>query len=354
MVDDAVLEALAQPVPAHYGAEWVEVYQDVVAGLKQVFQTQNDLFLMFSPGSAALEACIGSLLAPGQRMIVGDNGFFGQRMAAIARSHGVEVVTVEAPVGRPLDPEQFAARLAEIPDVAAVGLVHHETSTGVLNPLQAVAQVAREHGVPVVVDAVSSMGGVPLPVDEWGIDLCVTVANKCLAGVTGVAPVSISERAWALIDQNPTEPGWYLNLKTWRRYAQEWTAWHPYPVTMPGNVILALQVAVHQILDRGLAQQFERHVNAARRVREGLRSLGFKMLVDDEWASPVTTAVWLPTEMSYSDLAGYLRNRHGIMISGGIADLAGQIFRVGHMGRAVEPEVVERFLRAVEAFMRDV
>lgn len=352
-VDDAVLTALAQPVPAHYGGEWVEVYQDVVAGLKQVFQTDNDLFPIFASGTAALDACIGSLLAPGQQMIVGDNGFFGARMASIARAHGIEVVRVGAAAGHPINPNEVAARLAAMPDAAAVGVVHHETSTGVLNPLEEIAQVTHDHGVPIVVDAVSSLGGVPLPVDEWDIDLCVTVANKCLASITGVAPTSVSEQAWSMIDQNPREPGWYLNLKTWRRYAQDWATWHPYPVTMPGNVILALQTAVHQILDEGLSRRFERYATVSRRVRDGLRSLGFEMFVDDEWASPVTTAVWLQNGMSYSHLAGYLREKHRMMISGGIAELGGQIFRVGHMGRAADSRVVDRFLAAVEAFVRE-
>lgn len=354
MVDEAVLEALAQPVLAHYGEEWVEIYQDVVLGLKQIFQTENELFPLFASGSAALDACIGSLLAPGQRMVIGNNGFFGARMTSIAQAHGVEVVTVEAPAGHPIAPEAVAACLASTPGIAAVGLVHHETSTGLINPLEEIAQIAHDYNVPIVVDAVSSMGGVPLPVNEWGIDLCVTVANKCLASITGVAPTSVSERAWRMIEQNPREPGWYLNLKTWRRYAHDWGTWHPYPVTMPCNVILALQAAVHQTLDEGLPQRFERHANAARRVREGLRALGFEMFVDDEWASPVTTAVRLPDGVAYSDLAGYLRDEHNMMISGGIAGLAGQIFRIGHMGRATEPELIDQFLAAVEAFMHEV
>ncbi|MBS1251909.1 MAG: Soluble hydrogenase 42 kDa subunit [Anaerolineales bacterium] len=353
-VDDAVLEALAQPVPAHYGTGWLTVYNDVVAGLEQVFQTQDDLFTLPSSGSGALDACIGSLLAPGQRMLVGDNGFFGARLAEIARAYRVEAITVKAPPGHPLDPDAVAARLANTPDVTAVGLVHHETSTGVSNPVGEIAQVAHDHDTPIVVDAVSSMGGMSVPVDDWGIDLCVTVANKCLGSITGVAPTSVSERAWTMIDQNPHEPGWYANLKIWRRYAQEWAKWHPYPVTMPGNVLLALQASVHHILEEGLAARFGRHADVARRTREGLRALGFEMFVDDEWASPVTTAVCVPDGVSFSALSHYLRDEHGLMISGGIQELAGKIFRVGHMGRAAHLDVVERFLAAVEAFVDDV
>ncbi len=351
-VDQAVLDALAQPVPAHYGGEWVEVYTDVVAGLKQIFQTEGDLFPIYASGSGALDACIGSLLAPGQRMVVGTNGFFGARLAQIARSHGVEVVTVEALLGRPIDPDDIAEVLATTADIAAVGLVHHETSAGVMNPLAEVAQLAHDHGMPIIADAVSSLGGIPLPVDEWGIDLCVTVANKCLGGITGVAPTSVSERAWRIIDENPRTPGWYLNLETWRRYAHDWAKWHPYPVTMPGNVLLALQASVHQILEEGLLQRFARHQDAARRTREGLRALGFEMFVADEWASPVTTAVRVPDGMSFNEFSHYLRDQHGMMVSGGIGDMAGKIFRVGHMGRAAHLEVVEQFLAAVEAYQR--
>lgn len=362
-VDEEVLEAMAQPTLQHYGDEWLEIYHEVLGLLKQVFQTQNDLFMVPGAGSAALDMAFGSLLASGETVVVGDNGFFGERLGTIASAYGLRIVPFTAPQGRPLDPSDLRRVLAQTPAARAVAVVHHETATTVLNPLRELADVAHQAGLPIIVDAVASLGGTPLPVDEWGIDVCVTVANKCLECPPGLGFISVSPRAWEWVDRPPPPPplgggrggqshGWYLNLRTWRQYAVEWGDWHPSPVTMPTNNVLGLRVGLWRILGEGLEAHFARYRRAAQAVRRGLAELGFEMWVEESFASPIATAVRARPEFEVHELMEYLAQAHNILISGGIGSLRGKIFRVGHMGKAATRPYLMEFLFAVETFLR--
>jgi alanine-glyoxylate transaminase/serine-glyoxylate transaminase/serine-pyruvate transaminase len=272
-------------------------------------------------------------------------------MATIAEANGLEVDRVTVAWGRPLDLGSITARLrARRPDALAV--VHHETSTGVLNPLPEIADLARRWGLPLVVDAVSSLGGVELPVDEWGIDLCVSVANKCLAAPPGLALLSVSARAWERIRANPARRGWYLDLHTWQQYAREWAGWHPYPTTLPTSNIMALRISLQRILKEGLPAYQARHRGAARRVREGLQALGFPLFIEEAWASPIITAVSAYPGSTPEDFAAFLKDRHAILIGGGMGPLTGKICRVGHMGRAHSEDYVAAFLAGAADFVR--
>ena len=350
-VEDDILAALAQPTLPHYGQVWLPLYQETLGRLKQVFGTRNDLFMIPGAGTAALEGAMSSLMRSGDKVLVPHNGFFGRRMGKVAHDWGLEVIPVEAPSGQPLDPQAIRRCLAAEPDVQAVVVVHLETSTGVLNPLREIAAVTNEFGVPIIVDAVSSLGGVPLLVDEWGIDVCVTVINKCLACPPGVAPISVSQRAWEQIERKGERGhGWYLNLETWRWYAANWP-WHPTPVTLPTNNIIALLTSLRQIAEGGLEAHYARYTQAGHRVREGLRHLGFEMFAADDCASPLITAARPLPGMDVSDLQKYLQREHQILISGGLDDLFGQIFRVGNIGKAASTDYVEAFLAGVEAYL---
>ena len=352
-VDEDVLVAMAQPTPRHYGPEWVKVHHEVEGLLKQVFQTRKDLFIVPGPGSAVLDMALGSLLSPGETVVVSDNGFFGQRLGTIARACGLEVVPFTAPLGQPLDPSDLRRILVQRPEARAVAVVHHETSTTVLNPLPELAEVIHQAGLPIIVDGVSSLGGVPLPVDEWDIDICVTVANKCLECPPGLAFVSVGPRAWEWVDRHESQAhGWYLNLRTWRHYATEWADWHPFPTTMPTNVIMGLRASLRRILEGGLGAHFARYRRAARVVRQGLGRVGFEMFVEGPFASPIATAVKARPEFEVDELLAYLAQIHSILVSGGIGSLRGQIFRVGHMGKANSQPYLMEFLFAVEAFLR--
>ncbi len=238
-VDEEVLLAMAHPVLRHYGPEWMEVFNETLGLLKQIFKTRNDLFIVPGPASALLDMAIGSLVESGEKMIIGWNGFFGDRLNDIATGYGIGIIPFLAPLGKPLEPETLRKLLHEHSEVKVVALVHHETGTTVLNPLRELARVAHEAGKVIIVDTVASLGGVEVAVDDWEIDVCVTAANKCLEALPGIGFISISKSAWELVDSHTEmRHGWYLNLKTWRKYAQEWGVWHPTPVTLPARSLI--------------------------------------------------------------------------------------------------------------------
>jgi alanine-glyoxylate transaminase/serine-glyoxylate transaminase/serine-pyruvate transaminase len=351
--EDDVLEAMAQQILPHYGPTWLEIYDQALQDLKQLFGTQNDMILMAGPGSAGLDAALGSLMRTGEKILVPSNGFFGQRMATMAQGYGLDVRLVQASMGQPVDPGAVRECLATERDVQAMAVVHLETSTGVLNPLQEIAAAAREFDVPIIVDAVSSLGGVPLPVDAWGIDVCVSVTNKCLACPPGIAPLSISQQAWEQVDRKGGRAhGWYLNLRVWKDYSINWGDWHPTPTTMPTNTIMAMMVSLRRILDMGLEANYNRYVQAARTVRGRLEQLGFQMLTEEAYTSPLITAMHGLPGMDIADFRRYLMEEWGIMISGGLDELRGKIFRIGHIGKAVSAEYTSLLLDGVEAYLR--
>jgi alanine-glyoxylate transaminase/serine-glyoxylate transaminase/serine-pyruvate transaminase len=223
----------------------------------------------------------------------------------------------------------------------------------VMNPLQELASIANRAGRVVVVDAVSSLGGVDVRVDEWGIDVCVTTPNKCLEAVPGIGFISVSPRAWKLVDSQPErDHGWYLNLKTWRHYATEWASWHPTPVTLPTNVILAARTSLIKILEKGLEAHFEKYRWASQAVRMGLRNLGYEMFVDDAYASPIVTGVCSRPEFELTEMINWLVEERQIAIGGGLGELASQMFRVGHLGKAATRDYLVDFLFAMEEFLR--
>jgi alanine-glyoxylate transaminase/serine-glyoxylate transaminase/serine-pyruvate transaminase len=352
-VDDDVLDAMRQQVRRSHGAEWLQIYAETLSLLKQIFQTQNDIFIVPGPGSAGLDMTLGSLLATGEKVVVGHNGFFGERLAFIAESNGLNVVHVTAPAGRPLDPNDLRRALAEHPDASLVALIHHETTTTVMNPLRELAEVTRQAGRVILVDAISSLGGVELPVDAWGIDVCATASNKCLETPPGLALVSVGPRAWERVNRHErANHGWYLDLRTWRWYAENWGSWHPAPVTMPTNNIMALRVSLQKIDKIGLAEHIAKHARACRAVRAGLRNLGFEMFVPDEFAAPTATAIKPRPEFTVAELLQWLASERELFVGGGIGELSGKIFRVGHLGKATTREYLIEFLFAVEEFLR--
>ncbi len=354
-VEEAVLVEMGGPVQAHYGPEWTGIYNETRGLLKQVFRTESDVHILVGSGSGGLDAAIGSLTAPGERAIVGLNGFFGDRLAQICEGYGLEVVPVRAPLGKPLQAAHFAEALSRNPDVAVLAAVHLETSTAVLNPIVEIASLGHERGVPVVVDAVSSLGGVPLAMDEWKIDICVTASQKCLGAPPGLAPVAISQRAWEVMDSKPGRShGWYLNLQTWRKFAQDWGEWHPFPVTMATNNVLALRASLKSLLADGLERRIERYTDLARRLRKGVRALGLEPLTPDDQLAPVLTAVYGPEAVHTGKIVRYLHAEHGLKISGGLGEgLAGRIFRVGHMGPMVGEADIDQVLAALGAFLQE-
>jgi alanine-glyoxylate transaminase/serine-glyoxylate transaminase/serine-pyruvate transaminase len=350
-VSQEVLDAIGEPVRQHYGPEWLPFYQQFIGRLQRIFATTGSVYPIPASGSGGLEAMLGTLIGADGAVGVITNGFFGNRLLSIARAYTPYVEVLQVPYERPADPAEVRAWLQKR-RVSVLAVVHSDTSTGVLNPIEEIVAVARAEGVAAAVDAVSSLAGVPVETDVWGVAAISSASQKCLESPPGVAPVAVTELGWQVIDrQSAPGRGWYLNLRMWRQFEREWTN-HPYPVTLPSNNIVALDRALERILAEGLEARFERHRRAATLLREGLEHLGFKVFADARWASPTVTVAYPPEGIDPNALIETLRVEHRIAIAGGLDHLAGKVIRIGHLGNQATPERVQHLLGAVEASLR--
>ena len=352
-VSPEVLEVMGQPVRMHYGPEWLPFYRRFITRLQRIFATTGAVYPIPASGSGGLEAMLGTLIgAEGHAGII-VNGFFGNRILHIARAYTPHVEVLQVPYERPADPDDVRAWLREH-RIDVLGVVHSDTSTGVLNPVQEIAAAAQAEGVAVAVDAVSSLAGTAVETDAWGLAAVASASQKCLESPPGVAPVAVTSLGWKIIDSQPSPgQGWYLNLRWWRHYEQEW-ANHPYPVTLPSNNILALDRALERIFAEGLEARFARHRRAAALLRDGLEQLGFTLFADRRWASPTVTVAYPPEGIAATALIDTLRVQHRIAVAGGLEHLAGRVIRIGHLGNQATPEQIRRLLGALEASVRQV
>lgn len=350
-VSPEVLAAMSKPIVPHYGPEFVSMYFETIALLKQVFETRQDAFIMVSSGTTAIESCVGSALYRGEKIIVGENGYFGKRLIKICRGKGLEVIPVYAEEGQPLTVADFQEAVQNHPDAKAVMIVHLETSTTIINPLAEIAAVAKNHGMLMIVDAVSSLGGIPVKVDEWGLDLVASSSQKCLGAPPGLAVVSVSDFAWRMIDRQPEkEQGWITDLRTWREFVTDWGDWHPTPVTMAVNNFAALHVALTQLIDEGIETRLARYRYLAERLRDGLTTIGFLPFTPPEHLNPVLTAAYGPEGIKTGEIVAFLADEYRIKVSGGLATLKDKIFRIGHMSPMVNKHDIDAVLDALERF----
>ena len=352
-VTPEVLAEMARPIRQHYGPDYLPGYKQFTARLRQVFGTATgSVYPIPASGSGGVESVLGSLIGADGRVGIIVNGFFGDRLARIARAYSPNVEILSIPWEQPADPALVRPWL-RAHHLRVLGVVHSDTSTGVINPVAELAAAARAEGAAIAVDAVSSLGGMPVETDAWGLAAVATASQKCLETPPGVAPVAVTRLGWETIDSQPaTRRGWYLNLRTWRQYEREWPH-HPYPVTIPINNIAALDRALVRILEEGLEPRFERHRKAAAALREGLERLGFTPFADRRWASPTVTVAYPPKNVDADALIAALRSRHGIAISGGLLRLAGKVVRVGHLGTQAQVEKMTRLIGALEACLRE-
>ncbi len=351
-VNPEVLAAMAEPVRQHYGSDWLPFYEAFVGRLRRIFDTTGSICPIPASGSGGIEVVLGSLIGGDGRVGVIVNGFFGDRLLNIARSYTAQVEVLQVPWERSADPDEVRAWL-RTHRLRLLAVVHSDTSTGVINPVPELAAAARAEGAAIVVDAVSSLGGMPVRTDAWGLAAVSSASQKCLETPPGLAPVAVTQAGWDVIDRQASpSPGWYLNLRTWRQYEREWPH-HPYPVTIAVNNIVALDRALVRILDEGLEVRFERHRRAAAVLREGLERLGFTPLADRRWASPTVTVAYPPKGVDANALIRTLKERHRIAIGGGLLRLAGKVVRIGHLGTQAQPETMQRLLGALEACLRE-
>jgi len=340
-----VLTTMAEPMVAHYGDEWTAFYKETLELLRKVLQTEGHVFLFSGSGSAGLDMALGSTLFPDGKVLIPQNGSFGERLEEIARTYTVNVHTIKFPLNQSID-LGIVERTLQEKDFDAVACVHCETSTGVLDSIRELAALCHSHKVLFIVDAISSLAVEPLEMDTWGIDLCVSASQKGLEAPPGLGVVAVGELAWKRINQVKI-PGWYLNLKVWKEYAEKWGDWHPHPVTQAVNNIKALRIGIERILSEGLEARFERHRKITQQLRQGLREVGFELYAADEIASHgVTSVIGLAGKVE--ELLTYLREQHGILLAGSLGPLKGKVFRIGHMGPGASGEAVNSVLSALE------
>lgn len=329
-VAPSILRALSLPTLGHLDPAFLAVMDELRSMLRAVFRTENELTLpMSGTGSAGMETVLVNLLRPGDRVLVGVNGVFGERMCDVAGRLGADVVRVEGEWGRALDPQAFRAAAAGKP-CAALCAVHAETSTGVLQQVPPLREVADELGALLVLDCVTSLGGVAVELDRWGVDAAYSGTQKCLSCPPGLAPVSLSPRASEVLATRGSKvPSWYLDLSMIASY---WGSARTYHHTAPIQMIYGLYEALRLVLAEGLEARERRHRLHARALVAGLAAIGLEPAVPEDERLPPLTCVRIPEGIDDLGVRRFLLERFGIEIGGGLGRLKGRVWRIGLMG----------------------
>ena len=345
-----VLQAMSTPLIGHLDPEFLDIMDDIKRMTQACFQTQNELtFVVSAPGSAGMETCLVNLLEPGDEAVICIHGVFGGRLADIAERCGAKVTTVESPWGSHIEPEKVKEALTKCkPKIVAI--VHAETSTGVLQPLPEISNLAKEAGALFVVDAVTSFCGTDLRVDDWGIDAIYSGSQKCLSAPPGLSPVSFSEKAVQAMENRKTKvQSWFLDLSMVRNY---WSgAKRAYHHTAPVSAMFAMREALRIVLEEGLEKRFKRHLENHLLLKKNLESLGFKYLVKEGYRLPMLNSVILPEGVDDAKVRSKLLNEYNIEVGGGLGDLAGKIWRVGIMGESSNANHINALTSALKSIL---
>ena len=351
-VHPRVLQAMTAPILGHLDSQFFEVMEDVCDMLRQVYHTDNYMTLpLSSTGTGAMEASCVNLLEPGDTAIICRNGYFGDRLADIAKRCGAEVFVVDSSWGNPVDIEALDEELNKHPKVKMVGMVHAETSTGSLSPLTRVIEMAHEHDALIVVDAVTSLGSHDVRMDEWDIDVCYSASQKCLGAPPGLAPISLGSRAMAVINERRTPvQSFYFNLKDLQAY---WSETHAYHHTSPISMTYALRESLRMMMEEGINERLKRHARTSAALRAGVEALGLEVLADPQYRLNPLTAALIPAGVDEAVVRRKLINDYNIEIGAGLGDLQGKVWRIGLMGESARESNVFAFLSALERILPD-
>ncbi len=348
LVHPRVLRAMAAPLLGHLDPAFLHLMTEIQDLLRQVFRTRNVFTIAVSgTGSAGMEAALVNLIEPGDLVLVGVNGVFGGRMASVVERCGGTPIRIETPWGQAIEPEAIEHALARSGPVKAVALVHAETSTGVCQPLERIGELCRQHGALLVVDAVTSLGGLPVEVDAWGIDVCYSGTQKCLSCPPGLAPLTVSDRALAAVRARKAPcQSWYLDFALIADYwAESKRAYHH---TAPVSMLYALREALRLVLEEGLEARFARHRLHSTALLAGLATLGLAPLAEERYRLPSLTCVVVPPPIAEGAVRAALLQEFGIEIGGGLGPLQGRVWRIGLMGESATRSNVLALLSALE------
>jgi len=329
-----VLQAMTKQMINHRGVEFGQILSGVTDKLKQLFQTKGDVFLLTGSGTGGLEAAIVNTLSPGDTVLSVSIGVFGERFAAIAGQFGAEVIPLRFEWGKAADVDTVRQALQAEPKIKAVLVTHNETSTGVTNDLASISSVVKEFDKLLLVDAISGLGSISLPVDEWHCDVTVTGSQKGWMAPPGLAMVSVSQEAWQA-HSKAKMPHFYWDFTRAKSYLEKWqTPWTPAIST-----VFALSISLEMMLREGLHNIIARHARVAKAARDGVKSLGLPLFADESHASNTVTAVASADGLDTKKMLQILREEHKVILGGGQQRLDGKIFRIGHLGWVTEDDI---------------
>jgi alanine-glyoxylate transaminase/serine-glyoxylate transaminase/serine-pyruvate transaminase len=349
MVHPRVLRVMATPLVGHLDPQFLTVMDEVQELLRFVFQTKNEFTLPISgTGSAGMEAALCNFIQPGDEVLIGVTGYFGERLCIIAERYGAKVRRIDKPWGENFSPEEIETELKKKP-AKLVGLVHAETSTGALQPMDEIGAIVHSYGGLLLLDCVTSLGGLPVKIDEWDVDIAYSGSQKCLSCPPGLAPITINERAReAMCERRTPVTNWYLDLCLLDNYwGEERTYHHTAPITM----IYALREGLRLVYEEGLEARFARHQLHAEMLWEGLEGMGLTMHVPVEYRLPTLSTPRIPEGVDDLAIRKQLLNEYNIEIAGGFGKLAGKVWRIGLMGYSSRVENVTLLLAALEGLL---
>jgi aspartate aminotransferase-like enzyme len=338
-----VLKAMAWQMVNHRGPEFHQMLTDVTEDLKKIFQTRNDVLLLTGSGTGGLEAAVTNTLSPGDKVLSVSIGVFGDRFAGIAKTFGADVISLKVEWGKAADPEAVKKAIKDNPGVKAVLVTHNETSTGVTNDLGAISQVVKDAGKLLIVDAISSLGSINLPVDEWRCDVVVTASQKGWMVPPGMAMVSVSPAAWQA-HAEAKMPRFYWDFTRAKKNFEEKKE---NPWTPAISIVFAFTMALKMMLKEGLNNIFDRQARIGQMTRDGIKKLGLPLFAEESHASNTVTSVGIPEGLDGKKLRQILREKYKVVLAGGQQTLDGKIFRIGHLGMVNEKDIKE-ILTAIE------
>jgi aspartate aminotransferase-like enzyme len=329
-----ICEALSRPIIHHRTPQFQEVLKEVERDLKYVFRTKNDVFILASSGTGAMEAAVCNLASAGDTVVTVQGGKFGERWTEIARTYGINTEVIDVPWGEAVDPQEIEKRLRANPKIKAVFTTLCETSTGVTNDIEAIGRLAQDSAAVLVVDAISGLGAINLNTDGWAVDVVVSGSQKGLMLPPGLAFVSVSQKAWVKINESKS-PRYYFDLRTAKKALDKTDT----PFTPAIGLVIALREALNKIKEEGLENIFARHKKMADAARAAAKALGLE-LFSPRAASNVVTAVRVPAAIDGEKLVKIMRDTYGVTIAGGQGEMKGQIFRIAHMGYIEEFDII--------------
>jgi len=342
--------AMLAPIVGHLDPYFVTIMEDSMNMLRAIFKTKNDLtFPISGTGSSGMEASLVNFLEPGDVAVIGVNGLFGERMADVAQRCGAEVIQLTADWGEIIEPAEIEKALKSRTKVKLLGLVHAETSTGVLQPLEEASKLAKKYNCLFLADTVTSLGGQEVSVDEWGIDICYSGTQKCLSCPPGLAPFTVNKNALSAMQTRKTKvQSWYLDMSLLSSY---WSSSRFYHHTAPISMVYAFHEALALIIDEGLEARVQRHIKHGGALQAGLVAMGLKLHAQEGYRLSTLTTVRIPDGIDDLKIRQKLLNEFNIEIGGGLGPIKGKIWRIGLMGHSSTPQNVILILSTLEKLL---